>query len=227
MGMKLGDISVEGEVIKTHCTSCNISTNQLIRTKFAPKSRAEYELFEHNEYCVAECLGCNNISFIHIRWDDDKESKDENGDPIKIMSHFVEDDRWLEDYQFLNEEELNELPAMIYDMYEELQGALQREMRVLAGVGMRMLIEAVCLNRRIEGKILQHQIESLLSLGLISKNDFDVLDELRKIGNNSAHKIKAPSDSVLEAALEAVNHLLRTIYVVPKRTKRLRAKTKR
>lgn len=225
--MKLDNKLINGEVINTHCLSCDRSTNQFIRAKFAPKFQAEYELYKNNEYCIAECLGCNNISFMHIRWGDDDESKDENGDPIKIMSHFVEDDRWLEDYQFLNEEELDDLPAMIFYMYEELQGALQREMRVLAGVGMRMLIEAVCLNRKIEGKILQHQIESLLSLGLISKNDFDVLDELRKIGNNSAHKIKAPSDSVLEAALEAVNHLLRTIYIVPKRTRRLKAKSKK
>ncbi|PWL31742.1 DUF4145 domain-containing protein [uncultured Roseivirga sp.] len=223
--MKLDNKLINGEVINAHCLSCNRSTNQFIRAKFAPESQAEYELYKYNEYCIVECLGCNNISFIHVSWNDDEESKDENGDSIKIMSHFVEDERWLEDYQFLNEEELNELPAMIYDMYEELQGALQREMRVLAGVGMRMLIEAVCLNRKIEGKILQHQIESLLSFGLISKNDFEVLDELRKIGNNSAHKIKAPSDSVLEAALEAVNHLVRTIYVVPKRTRRLKGKS--
>ncbi len=225
--MKLDDKFIEGEVIKIHCTSCNVSTNQLIRAKFAPKFRAEYELFEYNEYCVAECLGCNNIFFIHVRWDDNEESKDENGDPIKVMSHFVEDELWFEDHDFLNEQDLDVLPAMIFGMYEELQKALQKEMRLLAGIGMRMLIEAVCLNQKITEKNLQDQIKSLLSLGYISKNDFDVLDELRKIGNLSVHKIKPPSDSILEAALEAVNHLLRAIYVVPKRTKRLRAKPKK
>ncbi|MEQ8812685.1 MAG: DUF4145 domain-containing protein [Imperialibacter sp.] len=225
--MRLDDKFINGEVIKTRCTSCLVPTNQLIRTKFAPKFQAEHEYFEFNEYCVAECLGCNNISFIHVKWDDDEESKDENGDPIKIISYFIEDERWFEDYEFLNEQDLDELPANIFEMYEELQEALQREMRLLAGVGMRMLIEAVCLNKKIMGKSLQDQIKTLLSSGYVSKNDFDVIDELRRIGNTSAHKIKGPTDSILKAALEAVNHLLRTIYVVPRRTRRLKAKPKK
>ena len=143
------------------------------------------------------------------------------------MSHFVEDERWFEDYEFLNEQDLDDLPVMILRMYEELQKALQHEMKLLAAIGLRMLIEAVCLNLKITARNLQDQIKSLLDLGHISKNNSSVLNELRKIGNISAHKIKAPSDSILEAALEAVNHLLKTIYVVPKRTKRLRAKSKK
>lgn len=225
--MRLDDKLIDGEVVKTLCTLCDNPTNHLIRAKFAPKYQAEYEHFENNEYCVAECLGCNSISFLHFKWDNDEDSKDENGDPLKIASYFIEDERWFEDYEFLSEEDLDELPAMIFEMYEEFQEALQREMRLLAGVGMRMLIEAVCLNQKITGKNLQDQIKTLLNTGNISKNDYDVLDELRKIGNTSAHKIKRPSDSILKAALEAVNHLLRTIYVVPKRTRRLKNKPKK
>ncbi len=68
------------------------------------------------------------------------------------------------------------------------------------------------------------KIKNLKKEGLISENEYEVIDKLREIGNLSTHKLKRPSSSDLVAALEATNHLLRTIYVVPKRTRRLREK---
>lgn len=217
-------MKIEGEIIKTHCISCKVHTNQLVRAKYKPKEQADYELYENNEYCVTECLGCNNISFIHQKWDNDKESLDENGEPLKVASIFMEDERWFEDYEFLNEQDMDALPATIYNLYEELMEAMQHQSSLLAGVGLRMLIEAVCIQQKIPGRKLNLKIKNLLERGFISKKEFEVLDKLREIGNVSAHQIKGPSDSLLEAALFAINHLLRSIYVVHKRTKRLRRK---
>ena len=87
-----------------------------------------------------------------------------------------------------------------------------------------MLVEAVCLDRKINGRDLKDKISKLLNDGLISKNDYEIIDRLREIGNISAHEIKAPSNSDLEASLETVNHLLQTVYIVQKRTKILRKK---
>ncbi|MEQ8556372.1 MAG: DUF4145 domain-containing protein [Cyclobacteriaceae bacterium] len=206
--------------------SCSTRTNQLIRAKFKPQEQAECESFKYNEYCIIECLGCNNIAFIHQKWDDDEEAVDEKGEPLKWASHFMEDERWFEDYEFLIEEDRDELPAMIYDLYEELTEALQHQSKVLAGVGLRMLVEAVCVQQKIPGRNLKLNIENLFNKGAISKNEEGVLDKLREIGNISAHQIKGPSDSILEAALLAVNHLLRSVYIIPKRTRRLRRKEK-
>ena len=89
---------------------------------------------------------------------------------------------------------------------------------------MRLMIEAVCINQKIEGRNLKDKISKLFEKGVISRNDFEVLDRLREIGNVSAHQIKSPSSSDLEAALEATNHLLRTVYIANKRTNRLRNK---
>ena len=136
----------------------------------------------------------------------------------------MEDERWFEDYEFLNDQDIEELPAMIHDLYEELMEAMQHQSSLLAGVGLRMLIEAVCIEQKIPGRNLNLKIKNLLERGLISKNEFEVLNKLREIGNVSAHQIKGPSDSLLDAALFAINHLLRSIYVVHKRTKRLRGK---
>lgn len=214
----------EGEVIKVFCVNCDSRTNQLIRTKFAPQDKAEYEPFEHNEYCVTECLGCNNVAFIHQKWDDDEEAVNENGDPVKWVSHFMEDERYFEEYEFLHEQDAHELPAMILDLYDELIEAMQHRSRVLSGVGLRMVVEAVCIQQKIPGRNLSMKINNLFEKGVISKNELEILDKLREIGNVSAHQIKGPTDSILEAALLAVNHLLRSIYVVHKRTRKLRSR---
>lgn len=216
-------MKIEGEIIKLYCTSCGTPTNQLMKAKFAPKEKADYEIFDHNEYCILECLGCNHIAFVHQKWDNGNEV-DENGEPLKYASHFMEDERWFEEYEFLHEQDANELPAMIFDLYEELTEAMQHQSRILSGVGLRMLVEAVCIQQKIPGRNLSLKITKLFEKGVISKNECEVLNKLREIGNVSAHQIKGPSDTVLETALLAVNHLLKSIYVVHKRTKRLRKK---
>ncbi|MEP1032618.1 DUF4145 domain-containing protein [Ekhidna sp.] len=158
---------------------------------------------------------------MHQYWD----SEDTNSDDFqKWEEHYPHDEDRFSLYIYLSEEELDELPAIIFDMYDELRVTLNNDLNVLAGIGLRMVVEAVCIKQDIPGRNLKNKIQSLLEVGLISKNDFEVIDKLREIGNVSTHQIKGPSATVLEASLEAVNHLLRTVFVVQKRTRKLRIK---
>lgn len=207
--------------IKTHCIFCENRTNHIIiantedfEIKYADQKTTEYE-----SYNIVQCLGCDQISFLHLKWDEN--SIGEFNEFIKREYNYPEDLDFLYSEEFLSYDDINFLPSIVSKIYEEVKVSFINEAYTLCGIGIRTIIEAVCLNKKITGRNLQEKINSLVDEGHISKNEHQILDRLREIGNISAHKIISPSEADLEAALEATNHLLRAVYIVNQKTKRL------
>ena len=118
----------------------------------------------------------------------------------------------------------------------------------LAGAGIRLLIEGVCLDQKIVkgkvytdlGSLLRHKttkkailrdnlegkINGLLTKGLVSKNQAKVLHQLRKLGNDAAHALDQPPLMLIEECVEAVEHLLIQVYDQPELLKKLLARKK-
>jgi hypothetical protein len=126
--------------------------------------------------------------------------------------------------RFLPEDNVEVLPNPIGQLYEELVNAFESESPILAGIGLRALVESVCIDQKIQGKNLQVRIQGLHNKGLISAAELPILDKLRLIGNVSAHEIKSLLMQKLEIALGIINHVLISIYLLPKVNKKLRLK---
>ena len=45
-------MKIEGEIIMTHCTSCRVYTNQLVRAKYKPN-----KIFKTPPYCRIQASG--------------------------------------------------------------------------------------------------------------------------------------------------------------------------
>ena len=212
------------DTIKTRCHYCHSTTNHAVHGKYQdpPEVDEEREITQYSEYAIVQCLGCDNVRFLNRRWD--THDIDEDGN-IDFLDYHYPDDEGYSNYSYLADEDQDELPRFLFDLYEELKITLDYDAAsILGGIGLRMIVEAVCLHKKIPGKNLKEKIEQLHQNGVISKNDHEIIDRLREIGNITAHQIKSPSVSVMEAALEAVNHLLRQVYIVEKRTRKLRKK---
>jgi hypothetical protein len=72
------------------------------------------------------------------------------------------------------------------------------------------------------GNNLQKRIDSLCELGVLTREGADILHALRGLGNASAHEAEAHSETDLSTAFDVVEHLLQTVYVIPKKAARLR-----
>jgi hypothetical protein len=127
-----------------------------------------------------------------------------------------------EDATFLTYDDRRYFPTTINNLYEEIYNAFKSESLILSGIGLRTILEAVCNHQDIQGDNLQEKILALHSSDFISKNEIPILDKLRLIGNVSAHKIKSLPTSQLEYALDIVNHLLKTVYVLPAINKKIK-----
>lgn len=214
----------KARIILTDCVSCKRETNQLVLSSKKTSNGNEKVETEENftEYMILECGGCKTISFL-IRETTEHVSFGETycydrNYPKKIDSY--------EEYKFLRDEDHEQLPVKIYELYNEVRVAFENEVSVLAGLGLRTIIEAICLQQKISGNSLFNKIKTLETKSLISPNERELLDKLRVIGNMSAHEIKAFPMDKLGYALDIVNHVLQSVYILPKINKKLNIKPK-
>jgi hypothetical protein len=118
--------------------------------------------------------------------------------------------------------QLYSVPSRVRSIYDETHKALLGEQPILAGVGLRSLIEAVCREKNAEGNNLQKRIDSLVELGILTRDGADILHALRHLGNAAAHEVEAYSETDLSTAFDVVEHLLQTVYIIPKKAAKLR-----
>lgn len=174
-------------------------------------------------YEIVKCMGCNTFSFCHVSSNsDDFEVDPETGawfNPEQIELY----PRRLKDRKQINDAYL--LPSEIRNVYSETHDALCNEMSRLASIGVRLIVELVCIHLGAKGRNLEAKINNLVTLGKITKDNADVLHATRLFGNNSAHKIQhmviTRQSSI---AMSIVETLLTNVFIIPVKAKELNKK---
>jgi hypothetical protein len=85
-------------------------------------------------------------------------------------------------------------------------------------------VEDICIDKNINGSSLLKKIDALASQGYLTAAQADLLHEERYIGNAALHEMATPSKQDLEDGLEIVEGLIRTIYILPYKAKRLKVR---
>jgi hypothetical protein len=108
-------------------------------------------------------------------------------------------------------------------IYSETVIAFNAGALTLAGGGLRAIVEAICIEKKVAGNLRQ-KIDDLVAKGLLAKPQADLLHEERYIGNAALHEILPPGKQEVEDGLAIVEGLMNTVYVLPLRAARLRKK---
>jgi len=87
---------------------------------------------------------------------------------------------------------------------------------ILAGIGIRALIETVCKEKKATGRTLEEKIDSLASMRFLTKTSAEALHSMRIIGNAAAHEVAVHSEETFRIVLDVVEHLLLDVYILPK-----------
>lgn len=177
-------------------------------------------------YLIVRCRGCRNGSFVHRKFikvfNSDERIPDDT--PYPSDKFYEEMDEWRKEFlPLIKSEERSKLPKTIRNLYEEIEIAFLHETRVLAGIGLRTLLEALCQHVNAQGNNLQAKIQDLNQQGLISVSEIPFLDKLRLVGNISAHQIKSWPIKQLTYALRILNHLLEKVFILPKIKDKIKA----
>jgi hypothetical protein len=108
------------------------------------------------------------------------------------------------------------LPKNIKTIYLETIEAFKSRCYLLAGVGFRGVIEAICLEENIKGNNLEQKIKNLSKNKLITEREEKRLHSIRFLGNDSVHEMVVPSKKKLFIVLEIVEHVLNNLYLIDK-----------
>ena len=211
-------------IIDAHCGSCKRSTKHKILTDIELEGRDERDdtltYAWSDKYQIVQCQGCETVMFrqTHMNSED--------------IEHFEEPDGWREEYTVYENYYPNPqktraglpddhlLPENIQRIYNETLNTLNENNPILAGIGIRAIIETICKEKLAAGRTLCDKINRLVYQGTLTKEDAEILHKIRTLGNDAAHEVKPHSKHQLTLAFDVVEHLLQGVYILPHHAKR-------
>lgn len=204
----------EKEVTKwIHCNSCSRPTEHLLVSKYSWHDSESiddrYEIWWSNGWQVWQCRGCKEL--IGEKTHQFSEDIDYDGSPIISRIFYPERDKEL-----LKTKTYVNIPKKIESAYEEIVKCYNHSCYLLCSIGLRTLIEGICLDKSIDGINLYEKIEKAL---FIPENIRKNLHGFRFLGNDAAHELNYPEKEDLQLAILVVEDILNVAYELDYKSK--------
>jgi len=197
---------------KAYCPKCRQNTNHKSLFKKDTGSVGPQVDFHWSEiFEIIECAGCENIQFKKTYNDESMEAYSSDGEGVISYDEIICYPFSLKNHNKLHY--LWGLPVKIRAIYEETLEAFKAKSYILTGAGFRAIIEAVCIDKGINGDLKQ-MIDNLLNKKFITEKERNRLHSIRFIGNDSIHEGVKPDEKTLFIVLEIVEHLLNNLYLI-------------
>lgn len=205
-----------GKVHRVPCLRCAGKTDHSVVSDYQVRGDEEsgdWTFSWIEDHQIIQCLGCKSISFRLAKSNSEDYAHDERGDVVNPEDVSIYPAR-VEGLKHLDGD-LVYLPNQIRRIYEETTKALANQQPVLAGIGLRALIESLCKDNNAQGKNLASKIDDLVTLQILTPNDAFILHSIRTLGNDSAHEAKPHNEMQLQLAITVAENLLRSVYILP------------
>lgn len=198
-------------IMRVLCKTCaNYTKHEVLFSKKILWEDEESGAYGGDDYIVAECMGCESISFVIEHRNSDY--FDAEHGQYQVIDIFPDRREGISGLK-----QLTGIPQSIKSVYNETLKAIEHNQPILAGIGIRAIIEAVCEKENSSGESLYEKIDSLKDMQVLSQASATILHKLRTLGNSAAHKIVVPEINQLKLAIDVVQNLLQEVYVFPKK----------
>lgn len=203
-----------GTIVDVPCMECKRSTRHMIlaSTDFDENwsdGSNSWQYTVHHQ--IVQCQGCETTSFRIATWDsedcDFTDPDDVGVERIELYPSRSEGRNPLKNAHLL--------PSNVQRIYEETVKAMNNDQPVLAGIGIRALVETICKDKSAAGKDLFEKINDLVKIGVLTADGAAILHKIRTLGNDAAHEVKPHKADQLALALDVCEHLLQGVYLLP------------
>ena len=118
-----------------------------------------------------------------------------------------------------------QLPDAPRELLAEIYSALTLDLRALPAMGVRAVIDIVCVGLVGDSGSFERKLDRLREGGHISDTECSILSVAIDAGSASAHRGYVPSRDDLASLLDIVEHMLRAQYVLPAAAKKMKVNT--
>jgi hypothetical protein len=217
--------SEEGTELRLPCLQCEGRTfHRVVRSAEYVTEYEEYgfSLTSWDEFQIVECLGCRAHSFRQRHRDTENVHSDEDTGAQELEERIELFPK--RDTSRAEMDGIHHLPLPIQRVYGETLTALRNAMPVLAGIGIRAIVETVCKERDAQGGSLERRIDDLVTQGVLTKDGAEILHRLRIMGNEAAHEVKPHDTTDLNAAMDVIEYVLTGVYLLSRKAANLPAR---
>jgi hypothetical protein len=196
------------------CFKCKSPTQHEILRSQSEIGSTEHVEWYRLELQIIRCNRCQNIYFKQSAWNSGNIQFDKGcEDPAPINSASVERRATVDEW---------ELPDRVRALYKETLSGFNARAMTLSATGLRSVVEAACLDQGCTGLTLETKIQTLVSKGVCLKRDADYLHKHHFLANEAIAGMDTPPKEEFEIALQVLEHLLTTLYVLPHLDMKLR-----
>lgn len=205
--------------LEVPCIKCSGKTTHKVLVSADVRGQEEddsgWSITWIDSYQIIECRGCKSKSFRNVS------SNSEDYYPISENEYEYAELELLYPARTKNRNTLkNEehyLPTKVRGIYKETLEALNNNSPILAGIGLRVLIETICKEKQAKGYNLYQKIDDLVVKQILTPTGSATLHKIRTLGNDAAHEVMPHSEKQLGLAMDVVEHVLKDVYIIPKK----------
>jgi len=202
------------------CKECSRETLHVVVTSFNEIGSEDCgggnSVDWHCSNQVTQCLGCETVSFRTVSTFSEDMEYDHSGsyypETIKYYPGRTEGIKSIKSHL---------LPHSVQQIYQETILSIENEQYILAGIGIRAIVETICKDLEAEGNNLHQKINTLKDRSIVTIEGAETLHKLRVLGNDAAHEVKAHNSRQLELAMQIIEHMLDGTYIIPERVQRV------
>jgi uncharacterized protein DUF4145 len=181
----------------------------------------EEDFIENNSYEIIVCQGCETVRFRQVT--SGSAIFDENGTYVNDITYYPpavsrKKPDWLDsfDFTFVHTE--------IASLLNEVYAALHNDLKVLATIGIRTVIDKVITQEIGDVGDFPTKLNAFEKAGFISTTNKTLVEQTINAGSASAHRGYKPSTEDLYALLDVTENLISSTYVLPEAVNRVAKK---
>lgn len=202
---------------KIYCNICKGETNHDIKSTHAQSYLEEFEdhgqkfqgYYEETEFRFLVCRGCDSAT-LQEKWTC-AGMKDHNGGDLYSYNYYPKRKNLGE----RQAKKFHHVDIKLNNTYKEIITAFQQGLEIVTAIGVRALLEGICVVEGIDDKVawgLAGKIEKLKDLSHIPNSIIDGLNDLKFIGDDAAHRLIATDKHTLTVSINLLESLLTHLY---------------
>jgi hypothetical protein len=206
--------------VKIFCNTCKGETNHEIKSTHCQCYQEEVDdhgqkfkgYYEETEFSFLVCRGCDTAT-LQEKWTC-AGMTDKNGDDIYSYNyHPIRKNRGEREVK-----QFHHVDKKLNDSYKEIVTAFQQGLEIVTAMGVRALLEGICLLEGIDDKAawgLSKKIEKLKDSPNIPDSIVNGLNGLKFIGDDAAHRLNKTDKQTLSQSIDLLESLLTHMYEAP------------